>query len=233
MIYVPERERELLHRVIARGGKELPSRSVAAIYREILSGSRAAQGQGAIGFLEANSRALLLPARWCFGACGKFVAMKSWPELAEGLTTGSLALILLTGKDLSHVLATARARRDFLERFLVVSDLAPRIDQDCPVDERIFIITPRMGVPDSKTNRVLILIECKSKANAVKSWLNSMPEHSIQADAMALKHRGVTNMLVRLSASTTPKPEALDALRSLGLPVSTLGIYGGPEDYGG
>src|SRR5271156_1525293 len=49
VIYVPERERELLARVVRLSRGKLPSRAVTAIYREILSGSRAAQGQAAIG----------------------------------------------------------------------------------------------------------------------------------------------------------------------------------------
>ena len=233
MIYVPERERELLHRVITLSKGGLPSRSVAAIYREILSGSRAAQGQGAIGLLEANARTLLLPARWCFGACGEFVTRKSWPDLAEGLGKGTLALALLTGADLGRVLGPAKSRQAFLERFLVVSDLAPRIDQDCLLEDRIFIITPRAEIPDSKRNRILILIECKSRENAVKSWLNTMPDPSLEADALMFRYRHASNLLVRLSAEETIDPaKALGPVKG-GVAVSILGIYGGPEDYGG
>ncbi len=49
VIYVPERERELLARIMRLTRGKLPARAVAAVYREILSGSRAAQAQPPIG----------------------------------------------------------------------------------------------------------------------------------------------------------------------------------------
>src|SRR5882762_862622 len=55
VIYVPERERDLLARAIRLSKGKLPARGVAAIYREILSSSRAAQGQAPIGLLRASA----------------------------------------------------------------------------------------------------------------------------------------------------------------------------------
>ncbi len=45
VIYVPERERELVARLTRLSKGQPPARAVAALYREIMSSSRAAQGQ--------------------------------------------------------------------------------------------------------------------------------------------------------------------------------------------
>ena len=59
VIYVPERERELVSRLTHLGKGHLSAKAVAAIYREILSSSRAAQGQTPIGLLQASASAVL------------------------------------------------------------------------------------------------------------------------------------------------------------------------------
>src|ERR1035441_161549 len=61
VIYVPERERELVARLTRLSKGQPSARAVAALYREILSSSRAAQGQAPIGLLRAGAP-LLLPA---------------------------------------------------------------------------------------------------------------------------------------------------------------------------
>lgn len=233
VVYVPERERELLRRVGRLSRGKLPARSVTAIYREILSSSREAQGQGAIGFLRAGAAAVLPTARWCFGASGDFLPAKSWSELAGGLAKNSLALALLTGADLANLLSTSRTRTDFLEQFLVVGDLAPQ--GKCSLAERIFVISPGRNKTDSEANRILVLIECKSTTDAVKSWLNSMPDRSIRIEAEVLNltssSRKGSAVLVRLSSARTIKTASL--LQSPGMQFSIVGIYGGSEDYGG
>src|SRR5271170_248127 len=88
VIYVPERERELVARLTRLSKGEPPARAVAALYREILSSSRAAQGQAPIGLLQASASLVLPASRACFGACDRFSPRKKWAELAEGLHTG-------------------------------------------------------------------------------------------------------------------------------------------------
>src|SRR5271154_7582035 len=96
VIYVPERERELVARLTRLSKGQPSARAVAALYREILSSSRAAQEQAPIGLLQASA-ALVLPAsNACFGACDRFSPKKSWAELVKGLDTGALSLALLT-----------------------------------------------------------------------------------------------------------------------------------------
>src|ERR1700722_10027278 len=113
VIYVLERERELVARLTRLSKGRLPARAVAALYREILSSSRAAQGQAPIGLLRASAPLVLPASRACFGACDQFSPKKTWTELAEGLDTGALSLALPTGDDLMNALRTKRGRSRF------------------------------------------------------------------------------------------------------------------------
>jgi len=240
VIYVPERERQLLARVSRLSKGKLPPRAAASIYREILSSSRAAQGQAPIGLLLASAAAVLPSARWCFGACDEFVSKKTWTELASGLTSGSLTLALLTGGDLARVLQSPKVRRDFLARFAVVGDFFPFLEPKVPLTRRIFMITPRMQGIAGEADRLLILIECKSTVNAVKSLLCAMPDRPIFVENVTLhasSTRYGTAALVRLvlprlldGAWVTGRMSAENA--AVGLAVSLLGVYPGTENGG-
>ena len=242
VVYVPERERELLARVTALGGKKLPVRAVAAIYREILSGSRAAQGQMPIGLLRASAQAITLPGRRHFGACDEFLPKKTWGEIATDLKKGVLALALLRGDDLSHVMGTPKGRREFSKHFTVVGDFSSTLDPKVSLDQRVFIVTPRGKEVVVGVNRILILIECKSTVNAVKSLLNSMPSHPIHVEHLTFcapsARGGGGAMLVRLAlARPIDGARAMNQLlvtgQLAGFPVSILGVYPGTENYGG
>ena len=246
VIYVPERERELVAR-LTRLSKGRPSpRAVAALYREILSSSRAAQGQSPIGLLRASAPLVLPASRACFGACDQFSSKKTWAELVKGLNSGALSLALPTGDDLVSALRTHRRRSEFFERYAVVGDFPPVSDAKAPLARRIFIVTPRGNGAAPEANRILILIECKSTVNAVKSLLHSMPDFSIHAEQLtgrpAPARRGTARRgpVVALARLTLDRPvdgihatsHLLAACKSAGIAVSILGIYRGTEHGG-
>jgi len=242
VIYVPERERELVAR-LTRLSKGQPSpQAVAAVYREIMSSSRAAQGQAPIGLLQAST-SLVLPASGAsFGACDQFSSQKSWSDLVKGLDTGALSLALLTGEDMVHALQSPRHQKDFCDRLTVAGDFTPPFDAKAPLARRIFVVTPRGNGAAMEANRILILIECKSTANAIKSLLRSMPDFPLHAEH--LSHRppsvrgGVVPALARLTLARPvdgihATSYLLSACKSVGIPVSILGVYPGTEDHGG
>src|SRR5271154_7117892 len=68
VIYVPDREREVVVRLVRRSRGHPSARAVPAFSREMLSSSRAAQGQAPIGLLRAGAPVVLPAARACFGA---------------------------------------------------------------------------------------------------------------------------------------------------------------------
>jgi chorismate mutase len=243
VIYVPEREAELLAHVRHLSRGKLPPHTVTAIYREILSGSRAAQGQQSIGLLQASADAVLLPARWHFGACDEFRVKKTWPALAHGFESGTLALALLTGEDLVELLQAPRLRGQFFGKFAVVGDFSSLPgSRKIPLARRVFIVTPRGKGAACEANRLLILIECKSTVNTVKSLLNHMPDCTIRTEqvipgsksafggtAFGLAYLTLAHPVDGLRVTS----QLLAARQSTGLTMAILGVYPGTEEYGG
>ena len=229
VIYVPERERELLRRMEELAGRYLPPRTVSGIYREILSSSRAAQRAGPIGLNHARAADLILPARWCFGSCDDFVSFPSWKELADGLLRNELAMALVTVPDLQTILRRGPSRQDFLSRFFVAGDFSLPFDENPTFAHRVFIVTPREGRAFTAAERMVFLIECKFTDDAVKRWIKGMSKRSVQVDYQDV-NTGKAGLLVRLDAPTPLTVE--QALEGLGdVPTSVLGVYGGFEDH--
>jgi chorismate mutase-like protein len=242
VIYVPERERELVARLTRLGKGKLPDRAIAALYREIMSGSRAAQGQAPIGVLLASAPRTLAASHACFGACDQFLPKKTWGDLVKGLETGALSLALLTGDDLAALLAAPRWRREFPTRFTVVGDFSPPFETAVPLAHRVFIITPREKGEPPQADRILILIECKSTLNAIKSLLHFMPDnpiHAVHAEEWTRRAaKGASASLLRLKLARSMDGNRasdllLDAAKLAGIPLSILGVYPGTEDHGG
>ncbi len=230
VIYVPERERELLRRVARLGRGRPSSRAVTAIFREILSSSRAEQKQPPIGLLRDAAPTIRAAARGHFGACDEFRAVPAWPELARGLARGSLAVALLTGGDLLKILASPAGRRRFVAGMRVTGELSSG-GSDAPLKERIFVVAPRGPGSTGKGDRLLILIECKPAANALKR--QPMPERPFHLE-QAARPSGGAGTLARLVFARPVTPlQAATLLEKAGAASSVLGLYQGSEEYGG
>ena len=222
-IYVPDRERELLARVSKLADGKLPAPAVGAIFREILSSSRAAQGQVPIGVLRRSAAAILPAARCHFGACDRFVAVAGWPELQRQLRAGELTIGLLTLADL------ARWRGAFPEKMQVVGEVVGAPDSP-GLRDRIFIVKPLAAPSVGKC--ALILIECKPTADAVKTLICAMPRAPKLVQLLPLPGRGRAE--TSLAALTFSQPVGEDALTVEGKPMgSILGLYTLDESYGG
>jgi len=232
----------LLARVTKRSQGKLSAQAVTSIYREILSSSRAAQGQAPVGLLRASASVVIPPGRWCFGACDEFLLCKNWAEVAAGLEAGSLAAALLTGAELATALNKPKERQQFLAGLTVVGDLHPALESRVPLARRIFIVIPRGKGAAGEANRALILIECKSMMNAVKSLSNSMPDRPIHTEYLNLRpgpaRRGGSAALALVTFSQPldgirVTSELVTAGKAAGIQGSILGVYPSTETYGG
>jgi len=234
-IYVPDRERELLARMAQRADGKLPAGAVGAIFREILSSSRAAQGQAPIGVVDRYGRggkarqvrhwqrddvaSILRAARCHFGASDRFVTVPDWRELARRLRSGRLAIGLLTFDDLIVALLDPYAGG-----LNVIGDFLPS-DGRPGLASLIFVVQP--AKPAQVGNRALILIECKPTANAVKSRVTAMPRAPKLVELAPLPGRAKAC----LAALTFAQPVTREVLAGLG--GTLLGIYPASESYGG
>jgi chorismate mutase len=225
-IYVPDRERELLARVTGLAEGKLPPDAVGAIFREILSSSRAAQGQPPIGLLKKSAAQIEARARCHFGACDQFEAVGTWKQLAPKLIAGKLAIALLTGDELMAVLRSGSSR--FEDACRIVGEV-PTMNGDLRLSSRVFII--KSGSGELSGNRAVILIECKSKVNAVKnlvSVLTPIP-NVVAVSGLSLRGRAMT-----LAVLAFPSPVQKKTLVLPGKPVGKmLGLYFGSDAHGG
>jgi chorismate mutase len=236
VIYVPERERELVAHLVRRSKGKLLPQVVTSVYREILSGSRAAQGQPPIGILQASASVVLPAAQKAFGACDRFAAHKAWSDVAKGLRNRALSFALVTGHDLVQALRTEPPWREFTQYLSVAGEICPAHGKKTA--SPLFVITPRGNGAAAKADRIVILIECKSTLDAIKSLLRSMPELTLFAKPLLATPASRGLALAQLNAS---RPVAgaktayrlLSAAKSAGFPLSILGAYLSPENYGG
>ena len=220
---------------------KLPVTGVVSVYREILSSSRAAHRRAPIGVLQASAAQILLPARWRFGACDTFLSHKTWLEVAKGLKKGSLELALLTGQDLADILGTPKGQASFFGHFDVVADFPSNLEGATPLAQRIFIVTKRGKGASCVASHILILIECKSTVNAVKTLLHSMPDRRTHAEQLLIGSRSARSGKMALVRLSLPEPLEgiratellLSARKSSGFEASILGVYPGTENYGG
>jgi chorismate mutase len=226
-IYVPDRERELLARVAKLANGKLPGPAVGAIFREILSSSRAAQGQAPIGVLQRSAAAVVPVARCHFGACDRFAIVAGWPEMKRQLLAGELTIGLLTFADLAALGRAAQGA--FPGEVQVVGEMVASTEARGLAD-RIFIVKASVGAPEGK--RALILIECKPEADAVNYVISAMPRVPNLVQMTPLSGRARTK--VCLTAVTFSRPVKMESLGSGENRVgSVLGIYTLDESYAG
>jgi chorismate mutase len=232
LVYVPERERELLRRIARLSRGKLSSRAARAIFREILSSSRAEQNQAPVGYLHPSAAAVLPAVRGCFGACDRFEPRENWAGLARGLGDGSLAVAVLTAADLAPLFQTPAASRAFQERFSVAGDFLVAAPSRTLPSARLFIVVPQRQDAGETGNRSLILIECKSTTNGVKRWLKSMSGSTFHVEQVTtFGHGSDSAVLMRLTSPRSQTALKTTAgLRSAGVPFAVLGVYQATED---
>lgn len=238
-VYVPERERELLARVrrLARG--KVPSQAVTAIFREILSSSRFSQEQAPIGMLTAEASQIEPYARWCFGACDQFAARKTWREIAAALKQGVLTVAVLTGVSLAKILTSASFRHLFLAQFIVVGDFSLGQMGEESLEKTAFIVAPQGIVPAPQARQALILIECKSTVNAVKSLLHAMPDFFMEPATPGIRLAAgrpslyLTRLFLRQSTPGEGLAGRISSVLPPSLQVSLVGVYPGGERHVG
>ena len=153
----------------------IPTNVVTAIYREILSGSRAARRASRPSACSPREKSQVLgAAKSIFGAADRFAAQKSWDALAKGVKNRALSFGLVTGSDLLVALRNEPNLREFT-RNLTVANAVPIATGTKVGTDAVLTITPPGSDAKKKANRFVILIECKSTRNAIK---NPVPRHA-------------------------------------------------------
>jgi len=88
LVYAPHRETEVLRRVIDLSRGPLPDQAIGAIYREVISATRALESELKIVYLGPEATYTHLAAREKFGSAPEFVAGKNIGEVFQEVEQG-------------------------------------------------------------------------------------------------------------------------------------------------
>lgn len=195
-VYVPEREKTLLDNLLARHGGPLPAKAVGAIYREILSASRALQQPLRVGYLGPRDTFSHQAALHFFGAMPDFHPLPSVEDVfaeveREQLDYGVVPVETSTGGGVS----------DTLDRFStsnlsIVNELMMRIRQN------LLSKSPR---------EVIVRVYSKAQPFAqCRNWLKAnLPQaeqievsSTAEAARIAAEEPGAAAIASRLAADT-------------------------------
>jgi len=88
LVYAPHRETEVLRRVIDLSPGPLPDQAIGAIYREVISATRALESELRIAYLGPEATYTHLAAREKFGSAPEFVAGKNIGEVFQEVEQG-------------------------------------------------------------------------------------------------------------------------------------------------
>ncbi len=239
VIYVPERERALLARLLRANKGKFPPAALVAIYREILSASRASQGQDQqpIGLLASSAATVLPAAKEVFGRSDRFVPMKSWDAISKLLKFGGFSIGLVTAADLLSALRRKARWRDFSGQ-LTVANAVPIAKGTRVGTDAVLTITPPGNEVGKMADRFVILIECKSTRNAIKTLFRDMPDLILHDESSTRRPTRAVLSLACLHAkrpvdATRMKSRLTEASESAGVPLLVLGSYLAAEEYGG
>lgn len=87
-VYVPERERHVLARVVAANEGPLPARAVRGIFREIISASRGVEAPLRVAYLGPEATFTHAAARTQFGAIAYYEPVDSIPDVFHAVEGG-------------------------------------------------------------------------------------------------------------------------------------------------
>lgn len=183
-VYYPDREQQVYQRVISENKGPLPNNSLAAIYRELMAGSRALEGPLKVSFLGPVGTFSYVAARKSFGSSVEYLPQKAIDSVFREVKAGRVDYGIVPVEN-----STEGGIRETLHAFL-----------ECDVKVCAEIILPIQhslmsnSVPE-KIKRIYSKLQVFSQC---KNWLaNNFPEAELlevgsttEAAQMAKKETG-------------------------------------------
>ncbi len=240
-IYAPDRERDVIDRILELNNSELHPTVLRSIYREILAGSRQAQSPPPLGYLGAES--VYWSARSHLGTAEILVKHDQWKTLSEAIKAGQLAGAILPTARLGQILAKAPKPERFLKNWTLINLFSTVPHQEESLEKSIAFIAPSSSVTPSQRpcNRILVLIRCKLPETTLQNFQSVMAE-SLTAPFFAIGNpvdgAEPTTALALLSAAPAEKQEIIAHLNKTAsaslLPTPlVMGVFWHGDLYGG
>ncbi len=109
-VYAPEREQDVLARVVAHSGGPLQPAALQSIYREIMSAALAMECQLVVGVAQDSRGETAVAARGHFGGSVTYRHFASAAALLQAARTGRVDLAFLPGDEVMRAVAGPLAR---------------------------------------------------------------------------------------------------------------------------
>ncbi|MBI5095163.1 MAG: prephenate dehydratase [Candidatus Hydrogenedentes bacterium] len=194
--YVPEREREVFNRLIAKNEGPLPERAIKAIYREIMSATRALEKPISVAFLGPRDTFSHMAAIRIFGAGAEYHPMAAVPDIfteveRERIHYGVVPVETAMGGGVS----------DTLDRFLT-SDLKIVNEVMLHIAQNLLSNGPFEEI-QKIYSKAQVFVQCRN-------WLKANLPHAEQIEApstaeaarMAASEKGAAAIASELAAET-------------------------------
>jgi chorismate mutase-like protein len=183
-VFSPGREEQLLHRLEEQSKGPLPAASIRAIYREILSASRAVEKEVVIACLGPSGGPTHQAAARRFGSSVRYVFLREITDVFEQVTKNEADC---------GIVPIETAERGFAEHSLnglVETELSVCAEitlegQQNEGDAERFLVVSRTPNPPSGFDRTLIALRVEDKPGALISALEPFKEHSINLSHLA------------------------------------------------
>jgi chorismate mutase-like protein len=187
-VFAPDREEHLLRQLESKNRGPMPNASLRAIYREIMSSSRASQGDLAIAYLGGEGSATWAAARHRFGTSSTYRPCASFAAVVRVLQHHQAESAVVSRSDLVRYLASSGLVTP--RKFAVCGDL------DAPVTsngrrESYFLLCREPALMAAHTKTVVILV-CNWTPKSVEKLKCSVEIHDVRflrAERLSAKGR--------------------------------------------
>ncbi len=158
-VFAPEREEELLKTLEERNTGPLRGTGLRAIYREILSASRASQSKLRIVYLENERFHGFLAARVRFGASDCYRGARDWKGAIESLENDEADVAVIPRRALCDALIKLSAEKLFSRLLRVCGEI--NLDGESPDD----LLESSHPIPKKEAEQFFILTKGDEKKN--------------------------------------------------------------------
>lgn len=184
-IYVPAREEQLLRNLVEQSKGPLSVESIRAIYREIVSASRAVEKEVVIACIGPEGGLTHQAARSRFGSSVKYVFFREASDVFDRVSKNEADCGVIP-IETSELRLAARSLDDLTETELnVCADITLQAQSKDGEGTGRFLVLGRTFNPPSGFDRTLIALRVEDKPGALVSALEPFKEHSINLSHLA------------------------------------------------
>jgi chorismate mutase-like protein len=242
-VYAPEREELLLQELERQNQGPLSPASLRAIYREILSASRANQSKLQIIYLGTEDSRSFLAARTRFGASDCYRGEHRWSAVLSALTKKEAEVAVVSRECLGAALLKKSGSTPFLKNLRVCGEInlwreiqTAELNDSAsarPKPEQFFVLTSNEGTsPDS--GKSICLLNAPRLKKPEEFWQKALHNHGVNLFSAHALHPAGQHFLCEIVGETNLPLWQEKTRQNWGRTarLTSLGVYPNPQIYG-